>query len=134
MTTVIARRVFDYKTNGRKRRVLVEVGRPRRDPKGPDWYCPYRITGVRKPRIFGAYGIDEMQALILCLAALSQEITEWGKRDPALTWFGDRFLGLYVHAVLRAEGQRTLDEAKRRGVKVPKAAAAALRKHIRSLP
>jgi hypothetical protein len=126
--------MLDYKTGGRSRQILVEVGRPRRGRKGYDWYCPDRITGNGRPRIFRAHGVDALQALILSLAGLSKEITDWGKRDVALTWLGDRWLGLTVHAVFRAEAQRALDETKRRGAKLPKRVVAALGRSIRNLP
>jgi len=109
MTPVIARRTLDYRPKkGRSRVVLLEVGRPARDPRDPaGWYCPYRISGVGRTRKFVIEGGDSLQALILALAALSKDIMGWNNRERALSWDGDRhWLGLQVHRALDAEVQQ----------------------------
>jgi hypothetical protein len=106
MTPVIARRTLDYHPQkGRSRVVLLEVGRPARDPKDAGgWYCPYRVSGVGRARRFVIEGGDSLQALILALAALSMDITGWNTREKVLSWHGDRrWLGLQVYRALDAE-------------------------------
>jgi hypothetical protein len=120
MTSVVARRTLDYRPDGGpSRKVRVDVGQPARASMGHDWYCPYRIVGLGKNGIRRAYGVDALQALILALASLSRELTEQGKNEPALTWLGDRWLGLKVHCVMHADSQHMLDDIKRRGKKLP---------------
>src|SRR5262249_50722945 len=104
MTTVVARRSLEYcPSRGSKDRLVVEVGRPARDRASEygDWYCPYRIRGLGRERVFPVFGVDPMQALILALAGLSAEITRWGRKDGALRWLGGRQLALDVHRILR---------------------------------
>jgi hypothetical protein len=87
-----------------------------------------------RSEVFRAHGIDALQALILALAGLSREITDRGRRDSALTWLGDRGLGLQVHCVFRVESQRMLDDMKRRGTKLPRDLRRRLTEEMRSLP
>jgi len=115
MTPVVARRSLDYRPQrGEAGKIVVEIGRPARDPKGPDWYCPYRIAGPGHERTFAAFGVDPMQALILSLAGVSSEVTLWGEKEPGLTWLGQRDLGLAVHRMLVGVRGRARRGAKRR--------------------
>ena len=117
MTQVIARRSLDYRPKRRPaEKVIVEIGRPSRDPEGPDWYCPYRIAGFGGERVFPVFGVDPLQALILSLAGLSAEMTLWGRKDSALRWLGARHLGLEVHRILRFQRDRIRRAVKRRGL------------------
>lgn len=115
MTPVVARRSLDYRPKrGPGGKVTVEIGRPARDPGGADWYCPWRIAGLGHERRFAAFGVDQMQALILCLAGVSSEVTLWGEKDPDLMWMGSRHLGLDVHWMLTdARGRPKIPKGKR---------------------
>jgi Domain of unknown function (DUF6968) len=118
MTRVVARRYLEYRpAQGRSGKVIVEIGKPAPDPasKYGDWYCPHRITGLGETRVFPVFGVDPVQALILCLAHLSAEITRWGRKDGALRWLGGRQLGLEVHHILRLQAARNRRQLKRRG-------------------
>ncbi|MFF2076779.1 DUF6968 family protein [Kitasatospora sp. NPDC058162] len=74
---VIATRELDYTApDGTQRPVLLELGAPRRDPHGPDWCCPYRITGHPdvSERVVEIFGVDPLQALHLALARFPAEL------------------------------------------------------------
>ncbi|MFF3069456.1 DUF6968 family protein [Kitasatospora sp. NPDC057904] len=91
---VIARRELVFTApDGTQAPVLVAVGAPCRDPEGPDWYCPYRITGHPgvADRVTAIFGVDSVQALQLALARLPDELSD----AAGLTFLGgtDLMLG-----------------------------------------
>lgn len=115
MTRVVARRTLQQRRpTGRPRDIIVEVGTPARDPLGPDWYCPFRVTGLGRARVVRVLGVDQMQALILCLAKLSADLTARGPKD-GLRWLGSRSLHLHVHHILRQSTADVRRRLRRRG-------------------
>ncbi|MEU8514630.1 hypothetical protein AB0C76_23985 [Kitasatospora sp. NPDC048722] len=58
--------------------MLLAVGVPCRDPEGPDWSCPYRITGHPgvADRVTAIVGVDPVQALQLALARPPHELND----------------------------------------------------------
>ncbi|MFD7597433.1 DUF6968 family protein [Kitasatospora sp. NPDC059812] len=81
--------------DGTQSPVLLEVGLPCRDPEGPDWYCPCRITGHPGvgDRVTAIFGVDSLQALQLALTRFPGELS--GLNDAAgLTFLGGRDLML----------------------------------------
>ncbi|MEU4115379.1 hypothetical protein AB0F71_12895 [Kitasatospora sp. NPDC028055] len=74
---VIAHRELLYTApDGTRSPVLLELGAPRRDPQGPDWSCPCRITGHPdiSDRVTEIFGVDPLQALQLALARFPAEL------------------------------------------------------------
>jgi hypothetical protein len=61
---VIATRTYDVlgAHGAVERQVHVRIGRPTQEPTG-EWLCPYQITGLGFDRVFGALGMDAIQAL-----------------------------------------------------------------------
>ncbi|HZB90771.1 MAG TPA: hypothetical protein VE397_04970, partial [Stellaceae bacterium] len=83
--TVIAKRVL---TRSGKRKVIVEIGKPRRFRGGaPDYYCPFRIRGLGKDFISAGAGVDAVQALELAFVAIGSRLyfSPQGKAGE-LTW------------------------------------------------
>ncbi|MFB7122079.1 DUF6968 family protein [Kitasatospora sp. NPDC056273] len=90
---VASRELVFTAPDGTRVPVLVEVGVPSRDPEGPDWYCPYRITGHPgiADRVTAIFGVDSLQALQLALTCLPDELSD----AAGLTFLGgtDLMLG-----------------------------------------
>lgn len=72
-----------------KRPVTVNLLMPRRTRTG-EWQCPFRITGLRVPKIqnYYGYGEDSMQALSLALQGIrvmlehSRQRVSWLSGEP----------------------------------------------------
>ncbi|MEV7924216.1 hypothetical protein [Kitasatospora sp. NPDC088779] len=93
---VIASRELAFTApDGTQRPVLLEVGLPCRDPEGPDWYCPYRITGHPGvvDRVTAIFGVDSLQALQLALTRLPGELRELSELNESNDAAGLTFLG-----------------------------------------
>lgn len=70
-------------------RVLIVVGKPRKDRRSGDAFCPYRIEGVGDEQLQQAGGIDSVQALQSAMQAVRAQLEphadklEWaGRRGP----------------------------------------------------
>ncbi|MEV7359393.1 hypothetical protein [Kitasatospora sp. NPDC091276] len=93
---VIANRELAFAApDGTQSPVLLEIGLPRRDPEGPDWYCPYRITGHPGvvDRVTAIFGVDSLQALQLALTRLPGELRELSELSESNDAAGLTFLG-----------------------------------------
>jgi len=89
--TVIARRMFDCGENN----VLLEIGAPYPIDKGPDCWCPYRISGLGSGKVKRIGGVDSMQALYLAMQMAATDLyASDAAREQILTWLGQRNLGL----------------------------------------
>jgi hypothetical protein len=73
--------------------VIVRFKRPKQ--RDVDFQCDYEIVWPDRVRAFHAFGIDEVQALILALMMVHVELltSPEGKRDE-LRWLGSKHLGL----------------------------------------
>ena len=79
---VIAERALSLThDDGRSKQVVVLLGRPRRLPDHPDYYCPYQIKGLGPERIRYACGIDLFQALMLALSSLAADLEALGRES-----------------------------------------------------
>jgi len=91
--TVIARRVFDCGDNN----VMLEIGMPYPIDKGPDCWCPYRITGMGPAIVKRIGGVDGVQALYLALQMAATDLyVSDAARGKSLQWLGSGNLGLPV--------------------------------------
>jgi len=86
LSPVIARRVF-HRSRTSTRRVVVQIGAPRRVP-GWDWACPIRIAGLPRepPKTRATFGIDALQAL-LCAVQICRAVLE--TQIPPLVWLSE---------------------------------------------
>ncbi|MGW5115256.1 DUF6968 family protein [Streptomyces noursei] len=99
---VIASRELVFSTlDGTRFPVLLEVGAPCRDPEGPDWYCPCRITGYPgvTDRVTAIFGVDSLQALHCALIRFPAELNG----AAGLTFLGEPDLMLGEQGSLGAE-------------------------------
>src|SRR5882672_7544667 len=64
------------------RRVTVMLGKPRKATR--HWECPFRITGLRVPRVQHGYGVDAIQALANALEGVRVTLERSRTR---LSWF-----------------------------------------------
>ena len=90
MADAFIRRRFEL---GETSEVVVQFNNPvQRDV---DYRCDYEITWPDRKRAFCAFGIDEVQALILALKMVHAELlySPEGKRGE-LRWLGSEDLGL----------------------------------------
>ncbi|GAB3205504.1 DUF6968 family protein [Marinactinospora thermotolerans] len=96
---VATRRLDAIAENGGRTQVVVEIGRPRPDPRSPggDWYCPHRIVGLGDETVEAAFGVDSLQALLLCVYRLRLRLAERARAASLrLDWLGFPELGLTV--------------------------------------
>ncbi len=92
---VIVEREFELRQGGQSQRVRLLIGRPRRMAEpGSDWTCPFQIQGLGDEQIREACGVDAVQALMLCLQMASALLQHHRKQGLALTWLGQKDLGL----------------------------------------
>ena len=103
---VIARREL-AKGRSSKASVTVEVGRPRRNPGGADWLCPYRILGGGDDSVRAAYGVDAVQALHLAEKAVAARLDA----EPRLRWLGRDHEFRRSDAFVAEEWQRAISFA-----------------------
>jgi len=95
--TVIARRMFDCGENN----VLLEIGMPYPIDKGPDCWCPYRISGLGSGKVKRIGGVDSMQALYLAMQMAATDLyASDAAREKILQWLGQLNLGLPVSKVI----------------------------------
>ncbi len=78
--------------------VLVRIGKPMPDPlPGGDWYCPSQIVGLGDETVKATFGVDSLQALLLCVYGLRLRLTQRAEQAAVrLDWLGQAGLGLAV--------------------------------------
>ena len=98
---IIAEREYEWRTARGRRRIVLRLGAPERDPlPGGDWLCPVQFAGAPAecglPRgVRPIYGIDGVQALSLALGYAQRELRALQRSSRgALTWLGTADLGL----------------------------------------
>lgn len=94
---VILQRAYDVETReGASREIAVRIGRPTRDlAEGGDWKCGYIVDGLGRDISGVAYGVDSLQALLLCLRRIAAELDHVSRElNATLTWLGMEDLGL----------------------------------------
>lgn len=82
VSQAIARRELEFRSATGTTRVVVRVGRPRRDREpGDTWVCPYDITGFSNPFRHWAFGIDGVQALTLAYHIIPAELDRLARKE-----------------------------------------------------
>jgi hypothetical protein len=76
-----------YREESPRKVVTVTLGKPRRMMKGPDWECPFRISGLGIRGVQYGYGVDAIQAVTTALEGIRVTLERSGKR---LSWVGGR--------------------------------------------
>jgi hypothetical protein len=77
--------------NGRKRKVLLKIGRPIKGPERQDpWWCPIRI-GSPIDEFFALAGEDSLQSLVLALSFVEQTLPSLARRKRGqIEWLSER--------------------------------------------
>lgn len=92
----LAEREFELRdASGVVRAVVVRIGRPEKVEPG-FWTCAYEIAGARGAGVVdesAAHGEDGMQALILALQKVGEDLACIGRTRGSLTWLGAADLG-----------------------------------------
>lgn len=81
--------------SGVVRAVVVRIGRPEKTEQG-FWTCAYQIAGATGAGVVdesAAHGEDGMQALILALQKIGEDLAHIGRTRGSLTWLGEAELG-----------------------------------------
>lgn len=87
-------------TNNNSTNVVIAIGRPQQFPDGPDYYCPYQITGLGDEKVSWGGGIDAIQALLLTLEKIGITLSNLDEyKNGDLSWIGseDGNLGFPHH-------------------------------------
>jgi len=88
---LIAERQMEFEApTGERIPVTVRVGLPRVHAREPreTWVCPLQIEGLGSPQVRGFFGVDAMQALLLCVHIIPSELGHHLRKN------GGRFLFL----------------------------------------
>jgi hypothetical protein len=84
---VIAEHTFVVKRpEGSSESVHARLGRPVLDEHGPGdaWMCPYQLDGSGSSRVFGIFGVDSMQALLLATHTIPIELAALARAQGAV--------------------------------------------------
>ncbi|MGP4019321.1 DUF6968 family protein [Saccharopolyspora sp. 5N708] len=96
--TVAERQVDAIAEDGNRTPVIVKIGKPQPDPMpGGDWYCPRQVLGLGDESVQATFGVDSLQAFLLCVYGLRLNLAERAERASVeLDWLGLPDLGLTV--------------------------------------
>jgi hypothetical protein len=75
--TLIAERLIEFEAKtGVRTPVAVRIGRPIVHEREPHelWVCPFQIEGLGSSEVRGCFGIDAMQALLLCVHIIPADL------------------------------------------------------------
>ncbi|MBS2033326.1 MAG: hypothetical protein JST54_35965 [Deltaproteobacteria bacterium] len=78
---VFAERTFDLV--GKRQKLVVKIGKPKRFRGGGGFYCPFQFRGGGVNRIRYAGGVDAVQALQLAMERIGVDLRHFA---PPLTW------------------------------------------------
>ncbi|MCI2418412.1 hypothetical protein MOQ72_13320 [Saccharopolyspora sp. K220] len=96
--TVAERQLDAVAEDGRRAPVVVKIGKPLPDPlPGGDWYCPRQILGLGDETVEATFGVDSLQAFLLCVYTLRLKLSQRAQdASVQLDWLGLPDLGLKV--------------------------------------
>lgn len=67
--------------------IHLSIGMPKKFSDSDDYYCPYIFKGIGSEEIKFAGGVDSLQALQLCIKAISYEFNYLDKEVKSkITW------------------------------------------------
>jgi hypothetical protein len=93
---VIAERVLERKTSRGVRLMAVRISRPEEDERDASiWSCRVEFLGFpRRARLLRyGKGVDQVQALLIALQVVHQELETLRLAGETMTWLGDSDLG-----------------------------------------
>lgn len=79
--------------------VRVSIGMPQQEQDGPDFLCPYEISGPLTSRLFYAMGVDAVQSLQLVMKMIGSDLDRCAEaKTGRLTWLGEHNRGFPLYA------------------------------------
>jgi len=73
--------------------ILVQMGKPQPYPENGSYYCPFQIVGIGDGKVRYGAGVDEFQAIELCLQIIGVYLWVWnGDHNGRLRWECDEKL------------------------------------------
>ncbi|TDQ54476.1 DUF6968 family protein [Actinorugispora endophytica] len=95
---VAERRIDAVAEDGGRAPVVVRIGKPVPDTlPGGDWCCPHQILGLGDEAVEASFGVDSLQAFLLCVYSLRLKLGERAEAASVrLDWLGQAGLGLDV--------------------------------------
>ena len=93
---VIAKRELDFINNGVEKKIIIKIGKPRKDREiRGGYYCPFIISGLGKENIQIAFGTDSVQSIESAFNMIGLIMTlNYQKLYPnKITWNNDSRLG-----------------------------------------
>ena len=93
---VIAKRELEFINNGVEKKIIIKIGKPRKDREiSGGYYCPFIITGIGKENIQIAFGVDSVQSIESAFNMIAALMTlHYQKLYPnKITWNNDSRLG-----------------------------------------
>jgi hypothetical protein len=94
ITEIISQRELEFVSDSGKESVQVCLGKPVKEKDGV-WRCPYFISANSFERRFRICGEDSMQALILALKSITNDLEVFAKQYKGhFTWFDQQDVGL----------------------------------------
>jgi hypothetical protein len=78
---IVAERQIDaIAEDGARTPVVLRIGKPLPDTlpgaSGGDWYCPRHILGLGDETVEASFGVDSLQAFLLCVHSLQMKLAE----------------------------------------------------------
>ena len=93
---VIAKRELEFIDNGLESKIIIKIGKPRKDKEIEDeYYCPFIILGIGKENVQVAFGVDSVQAIELAFNMIGALMKVYYQRiyPNKITWNNDSRLG-----------------------------------------
>lgn len=87
--TIATRRLLLTPENGVTNEVFVILGKPKQFPDSPDYYVPFKITGIGAETVLCAGGIDAFQALQQVMLIINAQLLALKATYGNLSWEGD---------------------------------------------
>lgn len=82
----------EYKIKGQDSKITITLGKPQKNPKASDYYCPYKISAFNKEEVRKIFGVDGFQAMHLALKIIDAELRGIiQKKAMELEWDGGKF-------------------------------------------
>lgn len=94
---IICERIIEVALpNDELRELVIKIGKPFPDPKpGGDWACTFEVTGLEEKIINTAFGVDALQALLLCIKMIEANLKYLERKiNVRFTWLESDDLGL----------------------------------------
>jgi hypothetical protein len=93
---VIAKRELEFTDNGLENKIIIKIGKPRKDRDiNSGYYCPFIILGIGNENIQIAFGKDSVQSIELAFNMIGALMEVYYQKlyPNKITWNNDSRLG-----------------------------------------